>query len=376
MMARLSHVAVAVLLSAYCGAAAHAQGDPFDDIGHLNSLERQAEFWEAATGTAYVHGDCGFFLAPAAGDETAEVVASIASGDGGDPLVWSVGTFQLTVSLPIERPQTAAAVEETDAGLMIMVEDLERNIIAGHVVFNTGLATDLTAVSFTSGTTEVVSSHHWEGDNIFVPIRTHGTAAAAAIDAEVTSLAYTALSVPPPDKDLSDEEIDVIEGGDDPDCPWVWCHRPDQFCQDIAQCVADRDAELANAWAIRATCLAAAQAGYIGCLDLVGCWVNGNVGGGLGCAAADIACSAARSLAEAACRSAYLGLVTAAEWNFQACGANAKANDGQVVPGCDCPEGWEPFPTQAPPSWGHVDCADVFGVWGLTWSYELIFDWE
>jgi hypothetical protein len=245
-------------------------------------------------------------------------------------------------------------------------------------VFNTGLATDLTAVSFTSGTTEVVSSHHWEGDNIFVPIRTHGTAAAAAaaIDAEVTSLAYTALSVPPPDKDLSDEEIDVIEGGDDPDCPWVWCHRPDQFCQDIAQCVADRDAELANAWAIRATCLAAAQAGYIGCLDLVGCWVNGNVGGGLGCAAADIACSAARSLAEAACRSAYLGLVTAAEWNFQACGANAKANNGQVVPGCDCPEGWEPFPTQAPPSWGHVDCADVFGVWGLTWSYELIFDWE
>ncbi len=72
-----------------------AQGGGPNDNGHLNTLERQSQFWQDATATLYTPGASGFFLQPG-DDGSSTVVASVAAADGSQPQVWVVGSFEIT----------------------------------------------------------------------------------------------------------------------------------------------------------------------------------------------------------------------------------------------------------------------------------------
>lgn len=300
--------------------------DPDYGIVHLNSIERQAQFWESTTLVGFDLGESSYSLV-AVGDGAFEIFASVADYCNSGPVVWKVGEFSLSIGLPLGGPsELSVFVQTAEFGGLHFEDGMARAVAGGHAIFGAGLEAYITGIVVVSEDIELASGYVIAGDTVFVPIRLHLLSSSAELDAFATSMAATGASVPPPNRDLSAEELAVLEEEylEQSGCPWTWCHRPNQFCQDMAECRTNRDTELANVRAARSACLVAAEVAYEVCMQTAGCWENGQLTDGWFCAAADIACSAARGTAEAACRAAYLGLTTAAELNFQACGASAK----------------------------------------------------
>jgi len=133
--------------------------------------------------------------------------------------------------------------------------------------------------------------------------------------------------------------------------PFTWCVNLIGYAVCRAACSAADADERATATGIRNLCLAAANLVYSGCMGTC----LSPAGTPLPtpyCASWEFVCDTLKGIQTNICNAVFLGVVIAADLNYQACGAGCRERNAKPVPGGTCPPGWFPFPNR---DWKPID---------------------
>ena len=355
----LSVCTAAIIVTCSSSATALGQGNTVP-MGNLDTTEKQVQFWIAVTGTEFSSGQCGFMLETTGDDVLFNIIAIDTRISES---METVGTFEMKSH--VESDTTLEPMmhsDEHDGELIYLIGMAKLSHTSGSARFNSGHVLKVRADLMESSVVDVIQDVELHDNPVFIPrqIVKRGQ------DAGEFNLTHSDIPI-----------TGNLSGSGDPQpCNrvWTWCRDEHGFCSDVSLCYSEWQDWEAYYRRLRLVCLMSADIAYKECMGE--CLVGGQIQPGSWCALRDITCSAIQSVQTGACRSAYVGVVTAANWTFQACGATAKENNATDVQGCECPAGMVPFPDPTSPRWnGGLPCQQYFTPLGVPDWRKLVFPW-
>ena len=334
--------------------------------GPLDSLEKQAHFWMHVTGSDYEIGACGFSLTET---DTANPNYVINAFDRRleDSLPFRVGDFTLYDQTVIHTFEPVTYSYEGGGLLNVLICHTTLSLVEGTAHFD-GVGSFPIRANLYRLTTENMSTGDETSDSemAFVPQSVGKT---RSLQIELQPYFEVDSTLPINEKP---ESHDDGQGPQPCNRYWTWCRDEHGFCTDIVQCWVDWESAVSDARLVKQVCYQAADLVYSGCMG--DCLVDGQVVAGGYCAAKDIGCKVIVSIEKRICDTITFSLMTAADLNYLNCKKDAKNNNRVNSPGCDCPEGMVPFPSQGPVRWGDAPCQPYFDNRGIPGQWEeLVF---
>ena len=355
----LSVCTAAIIVTCSSSAIALGHGNTVP-MGNLDTIEKQAQFWVAVTGTEFSSGQCGFMLETTGDDALFNIVAIDTRISES---METVGTFEMKSCLESDTTlEPVTHSDEHDGELIYLIGMAKLSHTSGIARFNSGPVLKVRANLMESSIVDVIQDVELHDNPVFIPQQV----VQRGQDAGEFNLIHGGI---PMNGSLSGS-------GDPQPCnrAWTWCRDEHGFCNDVSLCYSEWQEWEAYYRKLRLLCLVTADQLYRDCMG--GCLVDGQVQPGSWCAGWDITCSAFHSIDTSTCRAAYFGLATAADWTYNACGATAKKNNATSVQGCECPEGMVPFPDPIAPQWnGELPCQQYFTPLGVPNWRKVVFPW-